>query len=133
MLAAQSDVPLSRWASERYFAPLLRSRARLFEYLPQVLHAKAVVADDVVYMGSANLDVRSLRINFELLLRIPSAVLAARLRSEFETDAGHAHEIQLQSWRRARTWWHSVRSYIAHVVLARLDPYVATRKLQSLR
>ena len=84
-------------------------------------------------MGSANLDVRSLRINFELLLRIPSAALAARLRGEFEADAAHAHEIQLHAWRRTRAWWHSARSYFAYVVLARLDPYVATRKLQSLR
>jgi len=133
MLAAQSDVPMSRWASERHFTALLRSHARLYEYLPQILHAKAVVADDVVYMGSANLDVRSLRINFELLLRIPSPLLAARLRAEFDGDAGRAQEIQLQSWRRTRAWWHAARSYVAYIVLARLDPYIATRKLQSLR
>jgi cardiolipin synthase len=133
MLAAQSDVPMSRWASERHFTPLLRAHARLYEYLPQILHAKAVVTDEVVYMGSANLDVRSLLINFELLLRIPSAELAARLQVEFEEDVGRAQEIQLQSWRRTRAWWHSARSYVAYVLLARLDPYVATRKLQSLR
>ena len=133
MLAARSDVPMSRWASERHFTRLLRSRVRLYEYLPQVLHAKAVVTDDVVYMGSANLDVRSLRINFELLLRIPSAALAGRLEAEFGDDVGRAHEIQLQSWRRTRAWWHSARSYVAYVLLARLDPYVASRKLQSLR
>jgi cardiolipin synthase len=133
MLAAQSDVPMARWASERHFTSLLRSHARLYEYLPQILHAKAVVADDVVYMGSANLDVRSLRINFELLLRIPSPALAARLRAEFDGDVDRAHEIQLQSWRRTRAWWHATRSYAAYLVLARLDPYIATRKLQSLR
>lgn len=133
MLGAQSDVPMSRWASERHFTRLLRAQVRLYEYLPQILHTKAVVADDVVYMGSANLDVRSLRINFELLLRIQSPALAARLRAEFEDDTGRAREIQLQSWRRGRTWWHSARSYVAYQVLARLDPYVATRKLQSLQ
>lgn len=133
MLAAQSDVPMSRWASERHFTSLLRSHARLYEYLPQILHAKAVVTDDVVYMGSANLDVRSLRINFELLLRIPSRDLAERLRGEFASDIGRANEIELRTWRRTRAWWHSARSYLAYVVLARLDPYVATRKLQSLR
>jgi cardiolipin synthase len=133
MLAAHSDVPMARWASERHFTALLRSHARLYEYLPQILHAKAVVADDVVYMGSANLDVRSLRINFELLLRIPSPALAARLRAEFDGDVDRAHEIQLQSWRRTRAWWHATRSYAAYLVLARLDPYIATRKLQSLR
>lgn len=133
MLAAQSDVPMARWASERHFSALLRSHARLYEYLPQILHAKAVVADDIVYMGSANLDVRSLRINFELLLRIPSPALAVRLRAQFQEDVGRAQEVELQSWRRTRTWWQGARSYLAYVVLARLDPYIATRRLQSLR
>ena len=119
MLGAQSDVPMSRWASERHFTRLLRAQVRLYEYLPQILHTKAVVADDVVYMGSANLDVRSLRINFELLLRIPAPALAARLRAEFEDDVERSREIQLHPGvgavpggiRHVRTWptwsWHA--------------------------
>lgn len=133
LLGALSDVAMSRWASERHFTPLLRSHARLYEFLPQVMHAKVVVTDDVVYIGSANLDVRSLRINFELLLRIPSIGLSHRLRAAFENDVGHAREIDLKSWRSTRTWWQSVRSYLSYVALARLDPYFATRRLRSLR
>ena len=40
---------------------------RIYEYLPGMLHTKAVVVDDEWSMiGSANLDVRSLKLNFEL-------------------------------------------------------------------
>ncbi len=133
MLGESSDVPVSRWASERLFTRFLRAGLRIHCYRPQIVHAKVLVIDDVVYMGSSNLDVRSLLINYELLLRIPSAALAARLRAEFETDRRHADTLDLLRWRRGRRWWQSLRSYLAYQLLARLDPYLAARSLRSLR
>ena len=133
MLGERSDVPVSRWASERLFTRFLRAGLRIHRYRPQIVHAKALVLDDVVYVGSSNLDVRSLLINYELLLRIPSAALAARLRAEFETDRRHADTLDLVRWRRGRRWWQSLRSYLAYQLLARLDPYLAARSLRSLR
>jgi len=133
MLGERSDVQVSRWASERLFTRFLRAGLRIYCYRPQVVHAKALVLDDVVYVGSSNLDVRSLLINYELLLRIPSAALAARLRAEFETDRRHADKLDLVRWRRGRRWWQSLRSYLAYQLLARLDPYLAARSLRSLR
>jgi cardiolipin synthase len=132
MLGERSDVPVSRWASERLFTRFLRAGLRIHCYRPQIVHAKALVLDDVVYVGSSNLDVRSLLINYELLLRIPSAALAARLRDEFESDRQHADTLELVRWRRGRRWWQGFRSYLAYQLLARLDPYVAARSLRSL-
>lgn len=128
----RTDVPIARWASERYFGRFLRARAAIYEYEPQIVHAKAVVADDVVYLGSANLDVRSLHINFELLLRLPDATLAAALREEFTGDLRHSQALTREEWTRSRKWWHPLRSWAAHFVLARLDPYVAGRRLDTL-
>jgi cardiolipin synthase len=133
MLGARSDVPLSRWASERLFTRFLRAGLEIHLYRPQIVHAKALVLDDVVYVGSSNLDVRSLLINYELLLRIPSAALAARLRVEFDTDRRHADTLDPERWRRGRRWWQSLRSYFAYQLLARLDPFLAARSLRSLR
>ncbi len=133
MLGERSDVPVSRWASERLFTRFLRAGLRIHCYRPQIVHAKALVLDDVVYVGSSNLDVRSLLINYELLLRIPSAALAARLRAEFESDRRHADTLDLLRWRRGRRWWQSLRSYLAYQLLARLDPYLAARVTHSPR
>lgn len=133
MLGEHSDVPVARWASERLFTRFLRAGVRIHRYRPQIVHSKALVLDDVVYIGSSNLDVRSLLINYELLLRIPSASLAARLRAEFETDRRHSDVLGLSHWRNGRRWWQSVRSYFAYQLLARLDPYLAARSLKSLR
>jgi cardiolipin synthase len=50
-----------------FYEDLLTSGVRLYEYLPGMLHTKAMVVDDEWSMiGSANLDVRSLKLNFEL-------------------------------------------------------------------
>ncbi len=133
MLGERSDVPVSRWASERLFTRFLRAGLRIHCYRPQIVHAKAMVLDDVVYVGSSNLDVRSLLINYEMLLRLPSAALAARMRAEFEADRRHADTLDPVRWRRGRRWWQSLRSYLAYQLLARLDPYLATRSLRSLR
>jgi cardiolipin synthase len=133
MLGTRSDVPLSRWASERLFTKFLHAHLRIHRYRPQIVHAKTLVADDVVYVGSANLDVRSLMINYELLLRIPSPALAQTLRQRFEDDVTRADVLDARRWRRERRWWQTLRSYIAYLLLARFDPYLAARKLSSLR
>jgi len=133
VLSARSDVPTAGWASEYHFARLLRAGIRLHRYRPQIMHAKLVVADDVVYVGSANLDARSLRINFELLLRVRSRELASRLREEFAADVARSDELELERWTRKRTWWQRLRSYVAYQLLARLDPFLANRRFKSLQ
>jgi cardiolipin synthase A/B len=132
VLGARTDVPVSRWASERLFARFLRAGVRIHDYVPQIVHAKVLIIDDLVYVGSANLDVRSLRINYELLLRIRSSMLAERLREQFALDVARSNEVLPAEWRARRRWWRVLRSYLAWLLIVRVDPYVATRKLQSL-
>ena len=45
-------------------------------------HRKLLVVDDIVFIGSSNLAPRSLRINFEIILRIQDATLAATARQQ---------------------------------------------------
>ena len=51
---------------------------------PRLAGLKVLVIDDVVYMGSANLDPRSVSINFEVMLRIRSEALAQRALAKFQ-------------------------------------------------
>jgi cardiolipin synthase len=75
--AGKSDVPLAQLASRRFYQAFLSAGVEVYEYEPQILHAKLLVIGDVVYVGSANLDRRSLFINYELLLRLPNGGLAS--------------------------------------------------------
>jgi len=50
----------------------------------QVLHAKLILSDGVVYIGSSNLDIRSLNLNYELMLRLEDKTVAVEAREIFE-------------------------------------------------
>ena len=69
ILAGKSDVLLSQLAGQSLYRRFLRSGVQIHEFTPQILHAKLIVIDDVVYVGSSNLDQRSLNINYELMVR----------------------------------------------------------------
>jgi putative cardiolipin synthase len=70
------------------------------------LHAKALVIDhDKVFIGSANLDPRSLRINTEMGLLIESESLNARVRTAFEKDFAEANAWHLEIDERGEVVW----------------------------
>lgn len=134
LVAGKSDVYLMQLASRSLYRRLLHRGIELWEYQPQVLHAKMIILDDIVYVGSSNLDPRSLRINFELMLRIRNAALAATVRRQFEADLAHrAKPITRTALRKDRSWWQQLMQRLAYWLLARLDPEVATLKLQWWR
>jgi len=132
LLAGKSDVPVARYAAEHLYGAMLDGGARVFEYQPQVLHAKLFIVDDTVYVGSSNLDRRSLNINYELLLRLEWPELAANARALFAAALAHSNEVSAVSWRKGRHWWTRLRSQFAYWLLTRIDPLLARRPLRSL-
>ncbi|MBL9217477.1 MAG: phosphatidylserine/phosphatidylglycerophosphate/cardiolipin synthase family protein [Opitutaceae bacterium] len=132
LLAGPSDVPLMSLASRSLYRALICSGVEIFEYQPQVLHAKTLVLDGVVYAGSSNLDPRSLRLNFELMLRIEDPALAATARAQFEADLAHSRPIHAgNSWQQWSAWTR-LKQRMAHFILARLDPWFAREQLRRL-
>jgi len=125
ILPGKSDWPFSRLAGHSFYRRLLSAGVEIYEYQPQILHAKMFLIDGVVYAGSANLDPRALRINYELMLRLSHPDLALRGAEIFERVLAHCRRIDLETWRKARTFLDRCRSRLAHFVLARLDPMVA--------
>jgi cardiolipin synthase len=132
LLAGNTDVPLARYAAERFYRRLFRRGIQIHEYQPQILHAKVVIIDDVIYAGSCNLDRRSLQINHELLLRLDWPELAADARQWFEAALQHAPAVNPQQWRQSRTFWQRLRSRFAYQLLGRLDPLLARRGFRSI-
>lgn len=134
ILPGKSDVPLMRFASQSLYRRLLRAGVEVYEYQPQILHAKLVIIDDaIVYAGSANLDVRSLHLNYELLVRLENRELAREASEIFSADLERCQKIELRSWIKARTLWGKIKSRLAYLILGRLDPYVASRQLKRLQ
>ncbi len=125
LLPGKSDVPLIQVAARALYGGFQRRGAQIHEYQPQVLHAKVLIVDDIVYIGSANLDPRSLSINFEIMLRIRSAALAQRARSTFERDLRHSRRVRMGSWKKPSGWWQRIKQKLARFIFTRLDLGVA--------
>src|SRR5439155_26187407 len=104
----------------------------VFEYQPQILHGKLFVVDDVVYVGSANLDPRSLSINYELMLRFDNPQMAGEAREIFADVLTHCRRIEFAEWKRPRPFLTRFEERWAHFFLARIDPYVPRRQWRAL-
>jgi len=132
ILAGKSDVALSQLAGRSVYRRLLKPGVEIHEYEPQVLHAKLLILDDAVYVGSANLDPRSLSINYELMVRFTHPQLAAEARELFAGTLAHSRRIDLEAWTRSRSFWTRLKERWAYFVLARVDPHVARWQWRSL-
>jgi len=132
ILPGKSDVLVSQLAGQSLYARLLRGGLSIHEYQPQILHAKLFIIDDVVYVGSANLDQRSLNINYELMIRFESKNMAAQAREVFQANLRHSLEIKAEPWRKAHSIWRRLKQHWAYFLLARIDPYIASRQWRDL-
>jgi len=133
ILPGRSDVPVLRLAGQHLYTGLLRDGVRIFEYRPQVLHAKLLVIDNVVYVGSCNLDTRSLRINFELLLRLPGSALAEQARRLVAADIAQSDSINLTQWQQSNNWWRRLVRQFAFWLAIRFDLLLVRRRLRTMR
>jgi cardiolipin synthase len=92
----KSDVRLAQWAGRAAYQQLLRAGVRIFEYLPRMLHAKTIVTDGAwAVIGTANLDYRSLFLNYELTLVSRDTALCADLREQFFDDLAESREVRM--------------------------------------
>ena len=92
-------------AARSYFPDLLAVGARVFEYLPRFLHAKTfVIDDDVAIIGTANLDNRSFRLDFEVAAVLYGPTTNAKLDAAFQADLEHCRELERSDWRQQPFW-----------------------------
>ena len=133
ILAGKTDVPVSQLAARSLYRRMMRAGIEIYEYQPQILHAKMIIIDEVVYVGSANLDTRSLHLNYELLVRLKEPELVVEAREIFAEDLPHCRRIEAESWRKERNFWERMKGRWAYFILARLDPYISRRQWKMMR
>jgi cardiolipin synthase len=88
-----NDVRLVGWAARSYYDDLLSAGGRIFEYQRGMLHSKYLIADDICAIGSANMDVRSFHINYEVTGMFYDPAITAQLAELFEQDLPYAREV----------------------------------------
>jgi cardiolipin synthase len=128
IFAARSDNGATVGASRSLYEKLLRRGAKIREFSPARLHTKLIVLDDAVFIGSANLDVRSLYINLELMLKIEDAALAGRMRDFIAAHYPASLEITPELHRRRRTLFNRIRWALSLYLVTVVD-YSVSRRL----
>lgn len=104
LLPGISDSSLSLHASRSIYGKLLAAGVRIYEHEAAFVHAKTALIDDAVaFVGSANLDLRSLVHNSEIIAVVVDANFAASMAASFERDLTATREITRAAWRQ-RPW-----------------------------
>lgn len=99
-----SDVPVVRWVSMVFYSVLLRAGCRLYEYQKSVLHAKTLIVDSGMLVGSSNLDYRSLRKDLEINVVPQDRKTKKALEEQCVRDMAESKEIFLADVTQ-RSWW----------------------------
>lgn len=97
LLPERSDQPWVDWATRNLLWQLLQQQVRVYYRPSSFAHSKLFLVDDhYVQIGSANLDDRSLRLNFEMMVEAYDSALVSRLAGHFETVRGQSREVTLK-------------------------------------
>jgi cardiolipin synthase len=121
VLPSRLDHGAAIWGARFTYAGLLRKGVTIYEYQPTKLHTKLFVIGDVVHIGSANFDARSLYLNLELMLRIDDPAFAAHVRAYVDGEVADSEAITAELHRERSPWWVRVKQAAAYFVMAVLD------------
>ena len=96
-----SDSKLVNAASSSYYGELLFAGVEIYLYNKGFVHAKTIVADGKLsVIGTANMDMRSFELNFEVNAIIYDEKISKKLRTIFFEDLRDAKKIDAKKWNK---------------------------------
>lgn len=99
LVPEKGDSTIVNMASKAYFEDLLRAGVKIFRYKKGFIHAKTFVTDrKLASVGTANLDLRSFDLNFEVSAFIYDEQKANELAKSFYEDIENAEELIYEKW-----------------------------------
>lgn len=116
MIPNKPDHPFVYWGTTTFASELLKVGAKVFLYEEGFIHTKMLVIDDeVASVGTANMDVRSFELNFEVNAFIYDYSVATELRHAFEEDVKLSSEMTLELYEQ-RALWIKVKEAFARLI-----------------
>jgi cardiolipin synthase len=120
VLPAANNLFYMHWAHRNALAELLQWGIEVFYQPPPFCHSKILCIDrDYSLIGSANLDPRSLRLNFELCIEVFSENLNAELKSHIDELIAMSKPVAYLEIERRPVWMR-----LRDSVSALLSPYL---------
>ncbi len=127
IMAGKTDNGATIAAARLLYRYLMRRKTRIFEYQPRPLHMKLMVIDDMVYIGSANLDIRSMFINLEIMVRVRDAGLALHMRTLIDELVSQSEEQTRVLLKKRDTIWSRFKAGIAYFLVNSVDYTIGRR------
>jgi len=112
LVPSVNNHPTLQQASHALYDILLLSGVRIFEREPPFIHSKAVIIDDeAAIIGSANVDPRSLYLNYETNLIVFDNEFASTLKRAMQEEFDHSVEITHLNWNKRPKWKKLIENF----------------------
>ena len=120
LVPRDSDAPIADWIREGLYPGLLEKGTRFHEYTGSILHAKTMTVDHALaVVGSANFDLLSFSMNWELALVIEDPQVVQALEKQYQHDLTHSSDIG-SHWKNRRPVFHRLIARLAAAILRKL-------------
>lgn len=99
MIPNKPDHMFVYWATYSYIGEMLKAGVRIFIYDNGFIHAKTIIVDEqIASVGTANIDVRSFRLNFEVNAFIYDEEISSKLVDSFFEDVALSKELTQEDY-----------------------------------
>jgi cardiolipin synthase len=103
IMPRKPDNVLVRMSALTFIPEAMAAGIRAYSHTVGFMHQKVMLSDDLACVGTANLDNRSLRINFEISALAHGGTLAKQVEAMFHSDFEGCHGIGARDWS-GRSW-----------------------------
>ena len=117
MASIHSDIPFTPDCVLYNLHKLMKHGVNVWLYQPGFHHTKIITVDGrFCTVGSANLNARSLRWDYEANAVIVDPAITQQLDDMFESDKLDCFQLTKETWNSIRTPWQKFRGWFAHLL-----------------
>src|SRR5699024_7113083 len=116
MIPCKPDHPFVYRATEYFAKDIIKYGAKVYVYDDGFFHSKVLIVDgEVASIGSANMDVRSFKLNFEINSFIYDDTIAMELQTNFINDLGKSF-IADEAYFETQSTWRKFKQYFSRLL-----------------
>lgn len=116
MIPCKPDHPFVYWATLYYARELLEMGAKVYRYQKGFLHAKGMIMDREVYCyGTANIDIRSLHLNYEVNAIVYGQEEVEKMCTVFQKDLQDCEQMTLQG-SLSKDWKTGIKEQLCRLL-----------------
>lgn len=103
------DKKMVKLLSNYHYGSLLQEGVRIYEYAPGFIHAKQILTDDAVIVGTINMDYRSFYLHYENGIWMSGERIQETIRADFINTFEECQEITYEDWLNRPWHWKVVQ------------------------